>query len=212
MKKLFLMGALAAAMILPSQAATVLIQGTGMDYIYNGTNALYDATNQLGDNGLSTQADPLASLTTTLGFAAITNIFVDFNLNLATPLVIGGPASTITGGFFDILNSTPGTYMLRLSVTGGTVLVTNPGTLSISANATANGVGGNSFGVIGPYTITFSSQNVSGIPPAENLGRVTATGSFDISAQQAPVPEPSTYAMLGGALVGVGLLRRRMSR
>jgi hypothetical protein len=52
--------------------------------------------------------------------------------------------------------------------------------------------------------VAISSFNVNG--PSQGV----AIDNFSYSA--APVPEPSTYAMLGLGLLGMGLLRRRQQR
>ncbi len=84
----------------------------------------------------------------------------------------------------------------------GTTLVSEPFGSSTFAGATLTGIftkGGDTE----RGTIAFSFQNT--VRPGFPIGVLDTSYSADAST----VPEPATYAMLGSALLGLGLMRRR---
>lgn len=224
MKKFFITAALAAvALVSQSQAAVLSVNVSPLDLSYDSsTFVIHDATSIDGGIGDPSEADPLGAMTFSLipgGFLGVltTNIFADVFIQLDSALTIGS-TSNVIGGYFDLLTSStaPG-YGTSIDLTGGTVEATAQGLILSIGDSTAltgiPGVAGNTLNLGSPLTITFSGQtgDFGGLAPEDFeglvLGNFTSEGSADIRGEF--VPEPSTYAMLGSALIGLGYLRRR---
>lgn len=218
MKKVFLLAAMFGLITVSNaSAASLTISSTSFDIAYNGNTTLSDF-NPAGGSGDPSNADSVATMSFTANpggvFLVLTsNIWIDMRLTIDTPLVYN-TASNITGGYFDLLIGTGNpAWGLALNVTGGTVTVFQNNLI-----VTVLGQGGatlcnscipnNTLPIDGPFTISFSSQGITPIAPGSNLvGAFTANGSADVTGTL--VPEPTTYAMLGTALLGLGYLRRR---
>jgi len=220
MKKFLMVGALAAlAFVQQSTASTLIISSASFDFEYDGDVTLYDRLKPVGGNGDPAEADPVAAMTFTIvgdGVLMVltSDIWIDMSLELDTPLLIGG-TSNITGGFFDLLvGANNPAWGLALNVESGEVSIDQlDGALSVSAFGNASLCEGcvpnNTLSIIGPFAITFSSQSLQLLPQEGPVGPFAANGSADVSGTV--IPEPSTYAMLGTALLGLGWLRRRMA-
>jgi hypothetical protein len=132
----------------------------------------------------------------------------------------GGSDPSETVQFFDVstaasvLNNNTGTSVpifndLGSGASYGSVAVTSGGittdTVSVSLNGAAlaaiAGSAGGYFSIGGSCTTCSTGQNV--------FAASSATGDQLLVIQTAPVPEPSTYAMLGIGLAALAFLRRR---
>jgi hypothetical protein len=104
--------------------------------------------------------------------------------------------------------------------TGGqdTVVGTASGTVN-STSANGAQVQFNS-GMLTVGTVKYSIANgsfqltdtISLIPPSVNNGIGAGVSSIEARIEAAPIPEPSTYLLLGSGLAGLIALRRRSAR
>lgn len=117
----------------------------------------------------------------------------------------------------DLTNTFSGTFNLVISQTApsvgnGTLSGTLSGALSLY-NGVASITWGSSILNIGTirYTLSQTTLNLTTASVLNPAPTALPTGRTTIQGQviDATIPEPSTYAMLGSALLGLGLLRRR---
>jgi hypothetical protein len=122
---------------------------------------------------------------------------------------VGGPdpgANLLTGNFTNI-----GTLSADIGGTGATFLASDPAQITMTSAYLA---------ITAPEDASFS---LSGINPSFNIvssgtdqgypaGTMTGAGDGTFS-DTSGVPEPATFAMIGGGLLGLGLLsRKKLSR
>lgn len=199
MKKLLLIGGLMALSSLSALAATVTY-GTGTSQLCVGASGCGVATQTIG------------------------TVIVTFN-PIASSTVLAQP--TTFGSFGEIVVSCVGggTGCLSQSLVGLNLYINIAQTLPSVGNASITGgvIAGSISGTASSATITWSVPNTMTIgiisysvlnnplglvPPSVNAG-VT---SIQALITDNTIPEPSTYAMMSAALVGLGLLRRRAVR
>jgi hypothetical protein len=122
--------------------------------------------------------------------------------DVSTPVQVLNNNTGMSTAIFDDLGS--GTSYGSVAVSQS---APSTGTVSVSLNAAAladiTAAAGGYFSIGGNCTTCALSQNV--------FATSSATGDQLLVIQTAPIPEPSTYAMLGIGLAALAFLRRRQS-
>lgn len=216
---------LSLALPAASQAGpTLIVQFLGMDLEYDG-NLLCDAVTCLGGGGNPANADVLDGMTFGINVSntlpgQTADIGINVNLPLG-PLAVppnGGTTSVAgVGGTFNLLTqaATPGWGVALVldgwqvnfsaSVAGAPYSLNGSGLATVAfQDLPIPGIG---FDVTQPVQWSFSSQ-ISNLQQAN--GFATSFDSSGTGEIRGPyVPEPGTLFLLGGALTGLALLRRR---
>ncbi len=214
--------AMVALSLTAAQAATIEIQFTGMNLVYDGS-AIYDGGSTAGGVANPADADALTSVEIYVDGSLVNTITSDISLDAYIPDVTGissAPGTvdsqTTPGnpGFFDLLIGTSplaSEYLLvdleDVSITYVDILNVVQFTFgaAISDVFTQNLPGGL---VIGdPVTVSFSAQVTPGTKTSAG-GFVTgfeASGTGEIRGEA--IPEPTTCLL--GALGLIGLVVRR---
>lgn len=155
------------------------------------------AVSRVATAGGTLQSAPVANIATNGGSLQITNLNVDLiNKKVYADLIGGNNVGTKTNVYlWDIASITgPTTVDLSALKAGGSVTATN--TLSgLTINAAAFDLFATSLGLT-PNGIT-------------SLKTVADFGVINSSITVSGVPEPTTYALMGLGLVGIGLTARR---
>jgi fibronectin-binding autotransporter adhesin len=150
-------------------------------------------------------------------------------------LTFTGPLELATGGaiHFDIYDAAgaPGTGYSLITASGGLNLTASANTLTfnvVSTDASGNAASAINFNPMNPYSWTFASSSsaISGFSAGQfhlvtgGFLNGTAGGTFSVSEvgdnldlNFTPVPEPSTWALIGSGALAMGLfgIRRRLS-
>jgi hypothetical protein len=198
----------------PANAATLQIQFTGLDLVYDGHD-IFDAKSPFGGLGLPSESDPLVSMDFFLDGSLIghltSNIWADVAINNVGAIPVGGGTRTSGGAIFDILTNSGG-WGLALDVPS--FLVTYTGNqLALSGIGSASGILAQDlpFGLVVdmPVNLLFilgPLQNVT--TNGQSLTGFITSGTGVITA--AAVPEPASILLLGTGLLAVaGRLRNR---
>lgn len=207
-------------------AATIQIQFTGVDLVYDGSS-IFDAgaSNTTSDSDPA-DADPLLSVDFLVDGSSVGSLTSDVSLDVYIPDVTGIPATPgihpittpgTTPGFFDLLIGTSPLASQGISLNLGEVDVVYNDVANLvqfAFGAAVAGIDGQAlpFGLIAgePVTVTFAAQVVSGTETISS-GIVTgfeATGTGTIQAPAVPEPMAVMLALLGAVSVGA-LYRRR---
>lgn len=126
---------------------------------------------------------------------AQTTTFGSFVFNLVvndtTDGAFGKFVGTSSGGTVSSNSST-----VQINWTAPAGLIIGPGT----SNATSGNFGNTAFNLVSPVSLIVAPN--SGTPPGDTTIQAQVTSA-------AVSPEPATFAMIGGGLFGLGLLRKR---
>lgn len=222
--------ALLASAATPVLAATIGIQFTGMDLLYDGST-IYDSGSTSGGLANPADADPLTSVDFFVDGSSVGSLSSDVSLDVFIPDVTGISAAANTvdvqttpgnPGFFDLLIGTSplASEYLLLDLEAVTITyldVQNVVQFTFGAAITDTFAANLPFGLDmeDPVTVSFSAQIVPGTL-TDNGTDVTgfeATGTGEIRGPGTVIPEPSTGVLAAfgvlGTLVARGRGRRR---
>jgi hypothetical protein len=207
----------------PARAATIEIEFTGMDLVYDGS-AIYDAGSTAGGVANPADADPLTTVDFSIDGVPVGSLTSDVSLDVFIPGVTGissAPATVYNiltppaGGFFDLLVGTSPLASEFLLVDLDEVNVTYVDVANIvqfTFGAAVSDVFAQNlpFGLeIGdPVSVSFSAQIKPGTRTAA-AGFVTgfeAAGTGEINGPQ--IPEPATCLLAAISLVGLATRRK----
>jgi hypothetical protein len=221
----FVLGLLVLSLALPSAVSAgpvLVIQFTGLDLVYSD-GQVCDAVSCDGGAGIAAESDPLTTMT--FGYDTDNNgtidapvgvlnsppasLYADVMLPVGPSIPLGDGVMGNTPGVFDLITQagTPGwgvaldirTWGVELSNTGGFFF--GAGSASVFSQDLPFGL---AFDDV-PVLWSFSSQVTNLVQAGGNATSFNATGTGEIRA----VPEPGILLLLGGALSGLALLRRR---
>ncbi len=138
---------------------------------------------------------------------------VPVTANPALPLVLLLPDGDFTGmtgsGSGGVVN-TAALSNFSVSVSGGTFIASS-GSID-TQNANFLSILYKGIFVPGGLLSSFAPSNAEASVTMTRVGTSSITWGASVAADGSPIPEPSTYALIGGSLAGLALLRRRAAR
>jgi hypothetical protein len=219
--------ALLAVVPTPASAATIQVNFTGLDLVYDGS-ALYDAGSTAGGFADPADADPLISAVFSVDGMPVGSLLTDISADIFIPGLTGIPSGanqfvmpTTSGdpGFFDLLIGTSPLASQFLLVDLGEVEITYDDDLGVAQfllGAAVSDVFAQNlpFGLVvdEPLTVSFSATVVPGTLTEFSgfIDGFSATGIGEISEQGAAViPEPAAALLLA---LGCGALLAQRRR
>jgi hypothetical protein len=170
-------------------------------------NSLAASSNSPGTSSLSDLFSATTSLTNTSGATHTIEFFIfadGFNVPTSGTLISSLGGTVVSGSVANLVS-----YQSCLSTTAGAVCplgsivagpgtpgITNPGAFSDSKTTVVSSLSA-------PYTVSEDVKFTLGAGSSINFSASTFTSA---------VPEPMTFSLMGAGLLGLGLLRKRISR
>lgn len=155
---------------------------------------------QVGTLGGARQTAATANIATTGGFIEITNLSVNLTTKKVFATINGGNGVGLLNNveLWDITTITgPTTFDLSVVPAGGGVVTSTNVLSGLKINANAYNIFAQATGLTANGKLSLNTVT--------DFGTITST----ISVRVTPVPEPSTYALMGVGLIGVSLAARR---
>jgi hypothetical protein len=205
--------------ILADPSVSLLESGNAQDFSED-LNQMYKLAGVLALATLSSMgafADPIQgtfilSSSATLSVGSGLNS-VPVTANPALPLVLLLPDGDFTGmtgsGSGGVVN-TAALSNFSVSVSGGTFIASS-GSID-TQNANFLSILYKGIFVPGGLLSSFAPSNAEASVTMTRVGTSSITWGASVAADGSPIPEPSTYALIGGSLAGLALLRRRAAR